>query len=244
MVEEDKPKVYSIPENFLDESRIINGMFRTRNFIEGIIMGGVAAIPALLIPAESFNTRIALITVFAAPLFLLGNSGFNGDPISTTVKNARNWLKSRRMMLYNSGTRALKDTPLHVMMERPQPSDKILDLMDNLRESRMERAAKVRYIEGETFEFARDDELEDIYVDENISLRMTEESFVADEAIRVMPSNTMDHGKQPIKNPSRKRPEAGIEKASEDSDKLNEENLDNLEVVIEGSQTIEKDELF
>ena len=178
MMEEDKPRVYAIPENFIDESRIVRGMFKTRNFIEGLIMGGISAIPALFIPAESFNTRVTLITAFAAPLFLLGNNGFNGDPISTTLKNARNWFRIRSLMLYNSGTRALKEAPLTVMMERPQASDKILDILDIIKENRREKAAKVKYIEGETFEFAEDSELSGNYVEEAVRLNMDPERFV------------------------------------------------------------------
>ena len=152
-------------------------MFRTRNFIEGVILGGISAIPALFIPVDSFNTRVMLLTAFAAPLFLIGNNGFNGDPLSTTVKNARKWLSSRKLMLYNSGARALKEAPLTVMMERPQASDKILDVLDSIKEARREKAAKIQYIEGETFEFAEDSELAGNYADDAVTLSVDAESF-------------------------------------------------------------------
>ena len=140
-------------------------------------MGGVSAIPALFIPVDSFNTRVMLLTAFAAPLFLVGNNGFNGDPLSTTVKNARRWLASRKLMLYNSGARALKEAPLTVMMERPQASDKILDVLDSIKEARREKAARIQYIEGETFEFAEDSELAGNYADDAVTLSVDAESF-------------------------------------------------------------------
>ena len=190
MIDEDKPRVYSIPENFIDESRVLKGMFKTRNFIEGLILGGISAIPALFIPAESFNSRVMIITAFAAPMFLLGNNGYNGDPISTTILNAKNWFSSRGMMLYNTGARALKEAPLTTMMEKPQAKEKLLDLWDGIREERRKRAAAVEYIEGETFVFAEGRELAGHYAEENVSLSMAEEVAVtppvaeADDSIR------------------------------------------------------------
>lgn len=175
MIDDDKPRVYSIPENFIDESRIFKGMFKTRNFIEGLILGGISAIPALFIPAGSFNSRVMIITVFAAPMFLLGNNGYNGDPISTTIRNAKNWFSARGMMLYNTGTRALKEAPLTTMMEKPQAKEKILDLLDSIREERRKRTTSVEYIEGETFVFAEDRELAGHYVEENVSPTTGEE---------------------------------------------------------------------
>lgn len=169
MIDDDKPRVYSIPENFIDESRVFKGMFKTRNFIEGLILGGISAIPALFIPAGSFNSRVMIITVFAAPMFLLGNNGYNGDPISTTIRNAKNWFSARGMMLYNTGTRALKEAPLTTMMEKPQAKEKLLDLLDSIREERRKRAASIEYIEGETFVFAEDRELAGHYVEKNVS---------------------------------------------------------------------------
>ena len=166
MIDEDKPRIYSIPENFIDESRVLKGMFKTRNFIEGLILGGIFAIPALFIPAGTFNSKVMIITAFAAPMFLLGNNGYNGDPISTTIMNARNWFSTRGIMLYNTGTRALKEAPLTAMMEKPQAKEKILDLWDSLREERRKRAASVEYIEGETFVFAEDRELAGHYAEE------------------------------------------------------------------------------
>lgn len=85
MITEDKPKVYDIPENFIDESRIVNGMFETRKFIEGVIMALIVLPIGLAIPASDFNTKIMIVTSVCGPLFLLGNAGFNGDPISTTL---------------------------------------------------------------------------------------------------------------------------------------------------------------
>lgn len=174
---EDRPRIYSIPDNFIDESRIINGMFKTRNFVEGTVMGLLAAVPALFVQAE-FRTKVMIIVAFAAPFFLLGNNGFNGDPISTTLKNAYTWLRKRRVMLYNSNSRALRETPLAAMMEEPAARDKILDLVDVFRENRKKRAAAIELIEGKTFEFAVDSDLAGIYAEDAVSLELDDDSFI------------------------------------------------------------------
>lgn len=179
MAAEEGYKTYAIPENFVDESRIIKGMFRTRNFVEGCIMALLVGIPALLIPIEEFQTRIMVIVAIAGPFFLLGNAGFNGDPISTTLKNAKSWVKARGLMLYDSKAIPLKKSPLDAMLEREAPGDKILNVVDSVKEARRRKAAGVQYIEGVTFDFAPDDELEGLYADEYYDIEDTDEKIIA-----------------------------------------------------------------
>lgn len=175
-MEDDKPQIYNIPENFIDESRIINGMFKTRNFIEASVMGIIHALPSLFIPVSTFQTRVLLIVIFAIPAFCMGIAGFNGDPISTSAINAYKWIKSRKIILYNLNTRALVKNPLNAMMERPQPSDKILDAWEHFNMAKKEKIAQRKYIEGETFEFAEDPELSKLYADNNINQTSTDKT--------------------------------------------------------------------
>ncbi len=43
-VDMERVNEYLIPMNFIDESRFLNGIFKTRNFVEGSIMGGTVGI--------------------------------------------------------------------------------------------------------------------------------------------------------------------------------------------------------
>ena len=36
--EEQKPNIYQIPKNSFDTGYVLNGQFKTRNFVEGIIL--------------------------------------------------------------------------------------------------------------------------------------------------------------------------------------------------------------
>lgn len=174
MAQEEQIKTYAIPDNFIDESRIINGMFKTRNFIEGVVMALLVAIPALFIPADSLNVRIMIIVGIGAPFFLLGNAGFNGDAISTTLLHYRKWRKERGVMIYRNDNRFLKTSPLDDMLNTPLPRDKIMDALDAFKEARRRRAGAQVLIEGETFEFEEDSNLEYLYVEDKEKATVTE----------------------------------------------------------------------
>lgn len=185
MGEDEKIRTYDIPDNFIDESRMLNGMFKTRNFIEGLIMALIAAVPAMLIPASTFNIRIVILVSICGPFFLLGNAGYNGDPISATFRHARAWRKGRGVMLYNANTRALKESPLTHMENTPQARDKLVEMVDSWKNARRLRSKNMVYIEGETFEFVEDDDLSSLYADDN-------EPEMLDTMIR--PAQGQEHG--------------------------------------------------
>lgn len=111
-------KTYIIPDNFIDEGRIINGMFRTRYFVEAVILAVFAAMFALLIPVEKVTNKITLVVFIAGPFFALGITGISGDPLSVAAKNVFHWVKTRSLMLYDSNPRALVTTPLDKMMNQ------------------------------------------------------------------------------------------------------------------------------
>ena len=69
-VQQESYKTYQIPENFVDDSRIIKGMFRTKNFIEAVIMVLIALIPAMLIPVQTISQRITAVILICGPFFV------------------------------------------------------------------------------------------------------------------------------------------------------------------------------
>ena len=152
MANEDKPRRYSIPENFIDESRIINGMFKTRNFIEGVTLAGIAALFVTAIPVESFNLK--LVMYFASCM-----------PLSKTVINARKWQTTKGIMLYDKKVHPLIKSPLQAQLEKTQPKDRLVDVIEAMKERQAVREQQLVLVEGETFEFVKDKELEDIRAD-------------------------------------------------------------------------------
>lgn len=164
--DKDEVKVYIIPENFIDESRIIKGMFRTRNFIEGCVMAVIVGGLAYLIPMNSLTARITLLVTFCAPFFFLGVSGFNGDSIFQTAVNAYKWAKARCIVLYNGTARALSKSPLQAMMQRELPKDKILDYVEKFKEKGIAKRSGIEFVEGVNFQFEDDEDLSGCYADE------------------------------------------------------------------------------
>lgn len=165
-VDIERVNEYLIPMNFIDESRFLNGIFKTRNFIEGAIMGGtVGGIFWALISAP-FEAKLSLIIGIAFPFFMLGLSGINGDAFSTFVFNALAWVRTRGTMLYNNETRALAQAPLATMMEEEGVNDKILNILDSFKERSQKKRTSTPLVEGRDFVFAEDAALAGNYLDE------------------------------------------------------------------------------
>ena len=138
---ESRPTIYYIPENFLGESRILNGQIRVRYLIDSI---GLSAILALIIGLPlllfvfreaTFNVKITVLVISVAPGFLAGQFGYNGDPVSVFLTNVYRWRKKRQIRLYQ-----------------------------NVQEKRIERKNAEVLVEGETFEFQYDPSI-DRYLD-------------------------------------------------------------------------------
>lgn len=165
-VDMERVNEYLIPMNFIDESRFLNGIFKTRNFIEGAIMGGtIGGIFWALISAP-LEAKLSLVIGIAFPFFMLGLSGINGDAFSTFVLNALAWVRARGTMLYNNETRALAQAPLATMMEEEGMNDKILDILDSFKERSQKKRANTTLVEGRDFVFAEDAALAGNYLDE------------------------------------------------------------------------------
>lgn len=160
-------KTYIIPDNFIDEGRIINGMFRTRYFVEAVILAVIAAMFALLIPVEKVTNKITLVVFIAGPFFALGITGISGDPLSVAAKNVVHWIQTRSLMLYDSNPRALVTTPLDKMMNQTLTKDQILEYIERSRQQRLEKRAQEQLIEDENFRFAADKDYAREYVDPN-----------------------------------------------------------------------------
>ena len=158
-IREDRPEIYLIPDNFIDEQRIINGLFRLRYFIEGKLMSLAVGIPLFLFVHIGFYPKIILIITACGPVFLFGNAGLNGDPISVAIRNYRSWKGKRQIMLFDNTPHALRKSLADATFEKEEARDKILNAVESIKDARREKASAVRYVEGETFEFSKDTEL-------------------------------------------------------------------------------------
>lgn len=149
---------YTIPENFIESGRCFHGMFKTRGLIEGVILGGLAAFIAFLIPVKEIETRIPVIICITAPFFALGVSGINGDPLSVFLGYAYTWIRTKGVILYNGNTRFLDESPLDKMMEQTDLRDKIFDIVEKRRLAKEKANEGKTLVEGLNFEFGNDED--------------------------------------------------------------------------------------
>lgn len=165
-VDMERVNEYLIPMNFIDESRFLNGIFKTRNFVEGTVLGGTVGIIFWTLISAPFEAKLSLVIGIAFPFFMLGLSGINGDALSTFLLNALAWVRTRGTMLYNNETRALAQAPLATMMEEEGMNDKILDILDSFKARSQRKRANTLLVEGRDFVFAEDAALAGNYLDE------------------------------------------------------------------------------
>lgn len=159
-------RTYFIPTNFKDPGYIFNGMIAVRNAIDGIVFAFLGLIIASLLPFNkdgAISGYILIIGLFA----MIGFAGIQGIPVSVYLSNAIRWQSRKKPYLYNHHGTSFSMTAAEVMLSEPQLRNKLADALDKMKESMASR--KVEYIEGETFQFAEDPELETLrFADEQL----------------------------------------------------------------------------
>lgn len=102
--EEVEPNIYLIPKNSFDTGYVLGGQFRTRNFVEGIIL----ALPFLGVFAYGwvklgwdFRSTIAYCIIICAAVFLFTANGIKGDSLFEFLNRVRKFRQNRRISKYN-----------------------------------------------------------------------------------------------------------------------------------------------
>lgn len=150
-------QTYHIPNNFKDPGYIVNGMIAVRNAIDALAFALVGFLVASVLPFRgdgAVSGYILIIGLFA----MAGFAGVQGVPVSTFLAYAIRWHGRRKPYLYNHHGASFSMTAAEVMLTEPQLRNKLADALDRMKDSMASR--KVDYIEGETFEFEDDPELE------------------------------------------------------------------------------------
>ena len=162
----EKRREYLIPDNFIEEGRIFQGRIRIRYLIEGVILSLGAAIAGLMIitsaPELDTEYKIMIMCVLCAPTMILGITGFNGDPISVTIKSAWEWNKNKNTMLYNPNPKLLKRDPVLSVINKERAVDSFMDNIEKRRQENLEKKININIREGEDYVFA-EDEYVDVY---------------------------------------------------------------------------------
>lgn len=147
--------IYTIPYNFIDESKLFGGMVSARNFVEGCILGGIASTPVFLISLP-LQIKLTLILVFFLVFGVIGCIGINGDPISRFVVYFIKFRKEKRIISFNGKVKFHESAADNIEFSE-LPRDRILKLFAGMSTSR--KAAETMDAPEETDDFVFDDDI-------------------------------------------------------------------------------------
>lgn len=231
MASENKLDVYIIPENFIEGGRIFNGMFKTRNFIEAIVLSLIVGAPLWMIHYPSISVKITVLSIFVLPLFMIAVSGINDSSLIEFAQQFLKWRKSKRVMLYNGKARSRAVRPADVIDAQEMPKDKLVQAVNNWKDKRKPKTTQTSFVEGVDFVF---------YDDEN-----ADSSFVSTEK-RIMNQFTDNDNKTAKKRKKKSKKDTTLfllENNSEsDNAKINQNNelpQDEKNVETEACEVIE-----
>lgn len=170
-------KYYKIPNNFKDSGYILNGQVAVRNAIDAVIMGLLGVLLASFMPVKG-TSAISVYILFAGLLGMAGLVGVKGVPLSTFLLDFIGWQKRRKKpYLYNNHGESFSQSAADLALQAPQLRDMIANAIDGVK-ARFASGEKV-YVEGKTFEFALDPELE--------ALRFAEQEKAEKEKLNEQP---------------------------------------------------------
>ncbi len=159
---EKRTPLYVIPENFIAESRILNGQIRVRRLADSLVLTGLllllAALPLRLLLPEGApaGVRVTVLVMCGAPGFLAGQLGAAGGPLSVFLVHYLRWRRRRAVRLYNEKPRLLGSDPVKDLAGSGRGMDRLTDLVLRARRRRLEKQSSQKLVEGETFAFRYD----------------------------------------------------------------------------------------
>ncbi len=169
----EKRQVYYIPDNYISESKLHIGQMavRVRYLIDSLAMTAFLGVFAftfimLALPDAGVSAKLTVAVIMCGPGFVLGQVGYNGDPISTTLKNLLKWRKNNEIRLYNTNPRLLGTDPIKALQEDAGGRDAMIEVYTNIRESMRRNAVEGEMVEGEDYEFRFDPGI-DNYLEDN-----------------------------------------------------------------------------
>lgn len=157
MARDDYTKTYVIPDNFIEGGRVFNGMFRTRNFVEAIIISAVLFLFTRLLPLHTLSTKLTVSLTLILPFAALAIIGVDGDPLSVFILGFFHWRKQKKtgIMLYNVQTRLYESPLADMLMAGELPIEKISNIYSLWNAKR--KNANIRRLRTSTFEFEEED---------------------------------------------------------------------------------------
>lgn len=134
--EEQKPNIYQIPKNSFDTGYVLNGQFKTRNFVEGIIL----AIPFLALFIYGWHDlgwdvqgTVAYCAILCAAAFLGAAHGVGGDSLFEFIQRVIRFRQSRRISKYNPRIKTELEPEYLIHDGRMLPKEKLKQMFGTVK---------------------------------------------------------------------------------------------------------------
>lgn len=151
----EKFAIYTIPYNFIDESKVFGGMVATRNLIEGCVLGGIASVPVFLI-SFPLQVKLTLILVCFLVFGVIGCIGINGDPITRFIIYYIQFRRQKRIISFNGKVKFHESAADNIEFSE-LPRDRMLKLFSGMSSSR--KAVEEQEEDSDTTNFVFDDDI-------------------------------------------------------------------------------------
>ena len=125
-----------IPTNHGEGQAFLGYIVKTRNLMEGILMGGIPFFVVMYwTRGQLFSTRVTIASAVALPLLFLGLNGVNGDSLTVFFKVWFRFNRKRRVLFYNPRVK-FEALPLifEKNTEEPSPKEKIVKYFEKQKE--------------------------------------------------------------------------------------------------------------
>lgn len=129
---DEELETHVIPENFVDTGRCFNGLFRTRNLIEGVIFAALPAYLCINAPL-GYEKKIILTVVVVGVIMAVMLSGINGDSVLEFVGHGLAFKKKKRVAKYNPRVKTEARPGYLTEGAGDLPRDKIIRLYNSFR---------------------------------------------------------------------------------------------------------------
>ena len=143
----------------------------------------------LLYSLQLYRPKLTVALVVCGPGFLIGQIGYNGDPISVALRNFHIWRKNNRIRIYNVTPRLLGTDPVKAMAEDGSGRDAIVDAFNRVQERRKQKQKEKNTVDGIEFEFEYDPGIDDYLEDNGDYTDRTTDNY----DIEIGSGNDLDH---------------------------------------------------
>lgn len=129
---DEELETHVIPENFVNTGRCFNGMFQTRNLIEGVAFAVIPAYLCINAPL-GFEKKTVLTVVVVGVIMAIMLAGINGDSFLEFVGHGLAYRKKKRVAKYNPRVKTEAKPGYLTENGGDLPRDKIIRLYNSIR---------------------------------------------------------------------------------------------------------------